>query len=257
MPDRERFAATLGAGASARRHRRRLRRRQRRHRGASLVAAALARPRALRRARRRLRGLAGRRLARRADGRRAFAPRRYAARAAAPDASSRPTTSPTRQAAGDLLVDARAAPRYQRRAGADRSESGARARGTQSPVLGQPDVDGAVPAAGRAARRAAQSCSAAASPSRLIAMCGSGVTACHLLLAMEVAGLARRAPLCRLMERVDSRPGAADQDRRGAVAAFAAPTATRAAWPAAARRGKDSCTDSPAVEGIDRVAPVP
>ena len=26
-------------------------------------------------------------------------------------------------------------------------------------------------------------------PGRLIAMCGSGVTACHLLLAMEVAGL--------------------------------------------------------------------
>ncbi len=27
------------------------------------------------------------------------------------------------------------------------------------------------------------------SPQRLIAMCGSGVTACHLLLAMDVAGL--------------------------------------------------------------------
>jgi thiosulfate/3-mercaptopyruvate sulfurtransferase len=27
------------------------------------------------------------------------------------------------------------------------------------------------------------------SPERLIAMCGSGVTACHLLLAMDVAGL--------------------------------------------------------------------
>ena len=26
-------------------------------------------------------------------------------------------------------------------------------------------------------------------PSRLVAMCGSGVTACHLLLAMEAAGL--------------------------------------------------------------------
>ena len=27
------------------------------------------------------------------------------------------------------------------------------------------------------------------SPDRLIAMCGSGVTACHLMLAMDVAGL--------------------------------------------------------------------
>jgi thiosulfate/3-mercaptopyruvate sulfurtransferase len=93
-----------------------------------------------------------------------------------------------RQAAGDLLVDARAAPRY---------------RGEQEPI--DPKA-GHVPGA----RNRPFSANVATggkfrpapelraellelldgrSPERLIAMCGSGVTACHLLLALEHAGL--------------------------------------------------------------------
>jgi thiosulfate/3-mercaptopyruvate sulfurtransferase len=92
------------------------------------------------------------------------------------------------QAGGDLLVDARAAPRY---------------RGEQEPI--DPKA-GHVPGArnrpfsanvaptGRF-RRAAElraeltELLGGRSPDRLIAMCGSGVTAAHLLLAMDVAGL--------------------------------------------------------------------
>jgi thiosulfate/3-mercaptopyruvate sulfurtransferase len=93
-----------------------------------------------------------------------------------------------RQAAGDLLVDARAAARY---------------RGEQEPI---DPVAGHVPGArnrpfsanvtpaGRfrppgELREELVTLLAGRDPSRLIAMCGSGVTACHLLLALEVAGL--------------------------------------------------------------------
>jgi thiosulfate/3-mercaptopyruvate sulfurtransferase len=93
-----------------------------------------------------------------------------------------------RQAAGDLLVDARAAPRY---------------RGDQEPIdpkaghvpgaLNRP-FSANVTAAG-AFRPPAElraellDLLAGRKPSQLIAMCGSGVTACHLLLAMAAAGL--------------------------------------------------------------------
>jgi len=93
-----------------------------------------------------------------------------------------------RQAAGDLLVDARAAPRY---------------RGEQEPI---DPVAGHVPGArNRPFSTNVTATSRFRSPAelraeltellagrdatRLIAMCGSGVTACHLLLAMEHAGL--------------------------------------------------------------------
>jgi thiosulfate/3-mercaptopyruvate sulfurtransferase len=93
------------------------------------------------------------------------------------------------QAEGGLLVDARAAPRY---------------RGEQEPIDSKAGhVPGArnrpfsanVTAAGRF-RPAAElradftELLAGRTPDQLIAMCGSGVTACHLLLAMDVAGLA-------------------------------------------------------------------
>lgn len=93
-----------------------------------------------------------------------------------------------RIANGELLVDARAAPRY---------------RGEQEPI---DPVAGHVPGARN--RPFSSNVTAAGmfrpspelrtelldllegrEPSRIIAMCGSGVTACHLLLAMEVAGL--------------------------------------------------------------------
>jgi thiosulfate/3-mercaptopyruvate sulfurtransferase len=90
--------------------------------------------------------------------------------------------------AGDLLVDARAAPRY---------------RGEQEPIDPKAGhVPGArnrpfsanVTEAGRfrtpaELRRELLELLAGREPSRLVAMCGSGVTACHLLLAMEVAEL--------------------------------------------------------------------
>ncbi|HEY3518362.1 MAG TPA: sulfurtransferase [Gammaproteobacteria bacterium] len=92
------------------------------------------------------------------------------------------------QAAGDLLVDARAAPRY---------------RGEQEPIDPKAGhVPGArnrpfsanVTSAGRfrppaELRAELTELLEGRSPERLIAMCGSGVTASHLLLAMDVAGL--------------------------------------------------------------------
>jgi len=92
------------------------------------------------------------------------------------------------QASGDVLVDARARPRYS---------------GEQEPIdpkaghvpgaLNRPFSEN-VTAAGRfrppaELRAELGELLGARAPERLIAMCGSGVTACHLLLAMEVAGL--------------------------------------------------------------------
>lgn len=92
------------------------------------------------------------------------------------------------QAAGAVLVDARAAPRY-------RGE-----QETIDPVAGHvPQArnrpfSSNVTAEGRfrpptELRRELLELLAGRDPSRLIAMCGSGVTACHVLLAMEAAGL--------------------------------------------------------------------
>jgi thiosulfate/3-mercaptopyruvate sulfurtransferase len=91
-------------------------------------------------------------------------------------------------AGGDLLVDARAAPRY---------------RGEQEPIDPKAGhVPGArnrpfsanVTAAGRfrpagELKAELMELLGGRRPEQLVAMCGSGVTACHLLLAMEVAGL--------------------------------------------------------------------
>ncbi len=52
-------------------------------------------------------------------------------------------------------------------------------------------------------------------PARVVAMCGSGVTACHNLLAMELAGLPRCAPVCRFLQRMDPRSGAQSRHRSG------------------------------------------
>jgi thiosulfate/3-mercaptopyruvate sulfurtransferase len=92
------------------------------------------------------------------------------------------------QAAGGLLVDARAAPRF---------------RGEQEPIDPKAGhVPGArnrpfsanVTSTGRfrppaELRAELTEMLDGRSPDRLIAMCGSGVTACHLLLAMDLAGL--------------------------------------------------------------------
>jgi thiosulfate/3-mercaptopyruvate sulfurtransferase len=117
-----------------------------------------------------------------------FEPRRYDLRPLAPGATVATYEVTERQAAGDLLVDVRAAPRY---------------RGEQEPI--DPKA-GHVPGARNRPFSANVTSSGAfrppaelhaeltellagRDPSRVIAMCGSGVTACHLLLAMAVAGL--------------------------------------------------------------------
>jgi thiosulfate/3-mercaptopyruvate sulfurtransferase len=93
-----------------------------------------------------------------------------------------------RQATGDVLVDARAAPRYR----GDQEPIDARA-GHVPGALNRP-FSANVTGAGRfrspsELRVELGSLLGERSPERLIAMCGSGVTACHLLLALEVAGL--------------------------------------------------------------------
>lgn len=113
----------------------------------------------------------------------AFEPRRIA-----PDSIVATEDVAAFQAGGGLLVDARAAPRY---------------RGDQEPidpVAGH--VPGAVnrpfsanvteagrflPAADLA--RELKTMLGDRAPTEMAAMCGSGVTACHLLLAMAIAGL--------------------------------------------------------------------
>ena len=52
-------------------------------------------------------------------------------------------------------------------------------------------------------------------PAATIAMCGSGVTACHLLLAMEHAGLPGRKALPWQLERVVERSFATGREGRG------------------------------------------
>jgi thiosulfate/3-mercaptopyruvate sulfurtransferase len=115
-------------------------------------------------------------------------PRRYEPRADAREGIVATAEIPAALAAGDLLVDARAAPRY---------------RGEQEPIdaraghvpgaLNRPFSANVTPA-GRfrppaELRAEFEELLGGRAPQRLIAMCGSGVTACHLLLAMAVAGL--------------------------------------------------------------------
>jgi len=118
-----------------------------------------------------------------------FTPRHYELREANGTAVVATHEVAARQAAGDLLVDARAAPRY---------------RGEQEPIDPKAGhVPGArnrpfsanVTAAGvfrppAELRAELSQLIGGSDASGVIAMCGSGVTACHLLLALEVAGLA-------------------------------------------------------------------
>ena len=115
-------------------------------------------------------------------------PRRYDAGRPAHDEVVATDDIAAAQAAGGLLVDARAGPRY---------------RGEQEPIdpkaghvpgaLNRPFSANVTPA-GRfrppaALRAELTELLGGRGADRLIAMCGSGVTACHLLLAMDVAGL--------------------------------------------------------------------
>jgi thiosulfate/3-mercaptopyruvate sulfurtransferase len=118
-----------------------------------------------------------------------WVPQRYEPRSTGARRVVATTELAARVAAGDLLVDVRAAPRY---------------RGEQEPI---DPVAGHVPGARNRPfssnmtgkghfrppaelRTELVELLGGRDPGALIAMCGSGVTACHLLLALEVAGLA-------------------------------------------------------------------
>ena len=92
-------------------------------------------------------------------------------------------------ARGDrLLVDARAVERYAGEVEPIDPVAGHVPGAINAAFSGNLDADGRfLPAA--ALRRRWEAILAAAPPARVIAMCGSGVTACHNLLALEVAGL--------------------------------------------------------------------
>jgi len=118
----------------------------------------------------------------------AWRPARFVPRGVADESVVQSAELPGLQAAGGLLVDARAAPRY---------------RGEQEPI---DPVAGHVPGAvnrpgsvnvgadGRfrdpnALRRELTELLGGRPAGELVAMCGSGVTACQLLLALAAAGL--------------------------------------------------------------------
>jgi thiosulfate/3-mercaptopyruvate sulfurtransferase len=93
----------------------------------------------------------------------------------------------SRVEAGDLLLDARAAPRFR-----GEVEPLDRVAGHVPGARNRPYADNL--ADGRfkspaALRREFEAALEGRDPARLVAMCGSGVTACHHLLAMEHAGL--------------------------------------------------------------------
>jgi thiosulfate/3-mercaptopyruvate sulfurtransferase len=118
----------------------------------------------------------------------AVAARRYEAARPTRDSVVATSELAAAQASGDLLVDARAAPRY---------------RGEQEPIdpkaghvpgaRNRPFSANVTPAGTfrppAELRAELTDLLCGRSPDRLIAMCGSGVTACHLLLALDVAGL--------------------------------------------------------------------
>jgi hypothetical protein len=84
-------------------------------------------------------------------------------------------------------------------------------------------------------------------PAQVVMSCGSGVTACHNLLAMEIAGLAGSAPLCRFLERMVQRPDAA-----GGASEPLRPQASTIAAAASAI----SSSESPTVGPVPLAAPI-
>ena len=90
--------------------------------------------------------------------------------------------------AGDPLLDARAGPRFRGEEEPLDSAAG-HVPGARNRPFADNLEDGRFKPAERLAREY-RDLLAGRDPARAIAMCGSGVTACHLLLAMEHAGLA-------------------------------------------------------------------
>ncbi len=90
---------------------------------------------------------------------------------------------------------------------------GTHSRRAQPPFAAQPRRAGTIPRPRQLRDALGGDACAASAPQQVIAMCGSGVTACHNLLALEVAGLRGCAAVCRLVERVDPRSGARGRAR--------------------------------------------
>jgi thiosulfate/3-mercaptopyruvate sulfurtransferase len=93
-----------------------------------------------------------------------------------------------RQAAGDLVVDARATPRYRGETEPIDPVAGHVPGARNWPFSNNVTTTGQFRPAAELHRELAQLLDGR-KPEQLVAMCGSGVTACHLLLAMAVAGL--------------------------------------------------------------------
>jgi thiosulfate/3-mercaptopyruvate sulfurtransferase len=92
------------------------------------------------------------------------------------------------QESGDVLVDARAAPRYRGEQEPIDPKAGHVPGALNRPFSANVTADGAFRPPTEL-RAELLELLGGRGPERLIAMCGSGVTACQLLLAMEVAGL--------------------------------------------------------------------
>ena len=167
---------------------RRLRRRRRRACRALLVPDARARAREGRRARRRLGALDGARACR--STRTSSAADRHDA--TRPSSTRRACSMPSRCRrsldAGDLLIDARARRPLPRRERNDRPRCRPRAGRAQSSLRDKPRSTAASSRRRSWPTNSARCCDGAP-PEQVIVMCGSGVTACHHLLAMERAGL--------------------------------------------------------------------
>ena len=132
---------------------------------------------------------------------------------------------PTAQA-GQLL-DARAAPRY--RGDVEPLDRGGRAcaRRAQPPVCRQPGRAMAASSPPRQLREEFAAVLGRRRPAQVVHMCGSGVTACHNLLAMEHAGLHRFAPLRAVLERLGQRPARRRHRPTALTGANGAPVAAR------------------------------
>lgn len=94
----------------------------------------------------------------------------------------------TRLQLGDMLVDARAAPRYRGEQESIDPVAGHVPGAVNRPFSSNVTADGRFRSPAEL-RAELETLLAGRDPSQLIAMCGSGVTACHLLLALEHADL--------------------------------------------------------------------
>jgi thiosulfate/3-mercaptopyruvate sulfurtransferase len=114
--------------------------------------------------------------------------RRFVARGVQDDAVVTTDELPRLQGSGALLLDARAAPRYRGEQEPIDPKAGHVPGAVNWPFSNNVDERGAFKRP-EELRRGFEELLGGRAPHEVIAMCGSGVTACHLLLAMAVAGL--------------------------------------------------------------------